>query len=304
MLKFLLCSTLLITSLSYAQSDLEKAVNLELNNEYPHFGLMVFESNKVLFTSYLIDKRGKLERQSGAPVLGVYEGALSSNGTISNVNLLQIDEAIQKNGITSAALSPNGEQLFITMRYSSKDMPKGTFNPDNFHIRVGEYVSEVGWTNFTVLPFCDPKYSYAHPAFSKDGKTMYFTSNIRGGKETTKGGSDIFKVDVLDNNTFSEPKNMGPNVNSYSKEMFPFVSHSGDLYLASNRPNGFGGFDIYKCKNNNKGGFGKAEKLPKPINSAQDDFGFIILNDEKTCFFTSKRTDGKGDDDIYKFIIN
>jgi hypothetical protein len=201
-------------------------------------------------------------------------------------------------------LSPDGKKLYVTTNYiNRKNKPKGDFKETNFHIEIAEYIEGIGWTNFKVLPFCKPQYSYAHPSLSTDGKTLYFTANIRGGKEIAKGPSDIFKVDVLGENTYSEPKNLGSQVNSYSGEMFPFISHTNTLYFASNRSNGVGGFDIYKSEMNEKGVFQKAKLLPQPINSKADDFCFVIEKTETSGYFSSKREEGKGEDDIYYFTV-
>tara|TARA_R110002049_G_scaffold143647_5_gene305850 strand:+ start:1818 stop:2084 length:267 start_codon:yes stop_codon:yes gene_type:complete len=83
--------------------------------------------------------------------------------------------------------------------------------------------------------------------------------------------------------------------------MFPFISTDNTLYFASNRPNGFGGFDIYKSKMNDDGTFEKAQKLPKPINSNKDDFSLIINSNNNSGYLSSKRNGGRGDDDIYYF---
>lgn len=293
----------LLVLLMGAQSNDYAIINLKLNTEYPHFGLMPVNDSKIIFTSYLLDKKGKFKRFQGNPILAVYEGNVTDVGNITDVTLIEIDPKQKIPQITSAVKTPDGKYLYITTVYTDRDRPKGNFKPTNFHIRVGEYKADVGWTNFKVLPFCQPKYSYAHPAFSADGKTLYFTANIRGGKETTKGGSDIFKIAVLGYNTFGEPKNLGSKVNSYSREMFPFVAQDNTLYFASNRPNGYGGFDIYKSKMNDEGVFEKAEKLPKPINSNKDDFSLITTNGCKSGYLSSKRLKGKGDDDIYYFNI-
>ncbi|MBP0903304.1 PD40 domain-containing protein [Mariniflexile gromovii] len=288
-----------LCSIGFSQTENFTVKNSEINTEYPHFGLMLVANSKIIFTSYLLDKKDRVERIQGHPILAIFEGEIDVDGAIQNIKNIEIDPDQKINYITSASMSSNGKQLYITTTFDDRN-----FDEDNFQIKVGEFKSGIGWTNFEVLPFCDSKYSYAHPALSKDGKTLYFTSNIRGGKETTKGGSDIFKVDILENGKFSEPKNLGSKVNSYSKEMFPFITGDNTLYFASNRPNGFGGFDIYKSQMSADGTFEKAEKLPKPINSPKDDFSFIIKNDRKTGYFTSKRDDGKGDDDIYYFSLN
>lgn len=275
--------------------------NSKINTEYPHFGLMLIDDSKIVFTSYLLDKKGRPKKVQGNSILTIYQGDISNSREITEVRPIQIDLKQKIPFITSATFSSDRQKLYITTVYTSKNKPEGNFKETNFHIEVGEFIEGVGWTNFKTLSFCNPKYSYAHPAFSKDGKTLYFTANITGGKETTKGGSDIFKVDVLENNTFSEPKNLSSKINSYSRDMFPFISADNTLYFSSNRPNGFGGFDIYKSKMNEDGTFEKAQKLPKPLNSNKDDFSLIINSNNNSGFLSSKRDKGKGDDDIYYF---
>lgn len=290
--------------LGFSQTENYTVKHLELNNEHPHFALMQVSNNKILFTSYLLDKKGRVKKFQGAPLLAIFQGEILENGDIQSISELQIDPEQNIKNITSATFSPDETKLYITTRYTYKNKPEGNFNMENFHIEVGEFKVGLGWTNFRIIPFCKPKYSYAHPTFSKDGKTLYFTANIRGGKSTTKGGSDIFKVNVLDNNIFSEPINLGSKVNSYGREMFPFMAQDNTLYFASNRSGGYGGFDIYKSKMNADNTFEKAIKLPKPINSPKDDFSLIINYENTSGYFSSKRIKGKGDDDIYYFILN
>lgn len=291
----------LIGLVGFSQTTNYKLVNLKINDDRPHYSLKYAENNKVIFTSYLLAKNGKIKKSSGNPIITIFEGALSPDGQIINEKRIQIDHKQLIGNITSATFSNDGKHIFVSAHYNAKDKPKGTFKATNFAIKVGEYVSDKGWTNFKVLPFCKPRYSYGHPVFSADGKTLCFIANIRGGKETTKGGSDLFKVDVLGNGAYSEPKNLGAKVNSYSREMFPFISADNTLYFSSDRPNGFGGFDLYNSKMNTDGTFEKAEKMPKPINSVKDDFNFIINKTNSSGYFSSKRLKGKGDDDIYYF---
>ncbi|MEP1489597.1 MAG: hypothetical protein ABJK28_14340 [Algibacter sp.] len=291
----------LIGLVGFSQTANYSLVNLKINDDRPHYSLKYAGDNNVVFTSYLLAKNGKVKKTSGNPIITIFEGTMSPDGEIINETPIQIDPKQLIGNVTSATFSNDGSHLFLSAHYNAKDKPKGTFKATNFTIKVGEFVSGKGWTNFKVLPFCKPRYSYGHPVFSNDGKTLYFIANIRGGKETTKGGSDIFKVDVLDNGTYSEPKNLGTKVNSYSREMFPFISADHTLYFSSDRPNGFGGFDLYKSKMNTDGTFDKAEKMPKPINSVKDDFNFIINKTNSSGYFSSKRLNGKGDDDIYYY---
>ncbi len=303
--KTLFTFLVLFGALGFSQAKIYKVKNLELNTKYAHFGVSLFSDNQVVFTSYQLTKKGKVKQSfDGQGILTVFKGTIAGDGNIQNVKEIKIDPKSNIESITSAVLSSNGKQIYITTTYTNKNRPKGTFNKANFHIEVGEYKAGIGFTNFKVLPFCKPRYSYAHPALSSDGKTLYFTANVRGGRETTKGASDIFKVDILGNNTFGKIENLGSKVNSYSREMFPSVSADGTLYFASNKSNGFGGYDLYRSKLNEDGTYAKAEKLPKPINSKEDDLSLVILPNDKAGFIVSKRKGGEGDDDIYYFTIN
>jgi len=302
MVRFLTCLLLFYGNIVLGQNNGFVVENLNSNNENPHFGLMKV-GDDVLIISFQLDKKGRPKRFLGEHKLTVFKEGFNTLEKIKGLPVLQIDKKSGISQITSATLSADKKAIYISTVYTSKNKPDVRFKETNFHLEKGEYQAGVGYTNFKVLPFCNPKFSYAHPALSPDGKTLFFTANVKGGKETTKGGSDIFKVDVLEDNEFSSPVNLGANVNSYGKEMFPFVAQDGTLYFSSNRPNGFGGFDIYKSNKGVDGLFSKAEKLEKPLNSNKDDLSFIISSGNNYGFLSSKRIGGKGDDDIYVFKL-
>ena len=276
--------------------------NLEINNKMPHFGLAIHNS-KVLITSYKTNKKGRVLTDGDDAILSLYEGDISVSGEITNVSPLLIANTEDVNHIVSATYSPDGKKLYVSTRYEKrKNRPKGKFKETNLHLEVAEYIDGKGWSNFTVLPFCLPKYSYAHPSVSADGKQLYFIANIKGtGKQYTKGKSDIYMVNIDEEGNYGVPENVGSKVNSYAKEMFPYISADNTLYFASNKPGGVGGYDIYKSEMDAEGSFKKAEILPKPINSIASDICFVLTS-SNSGYVTSKRKTGKGDDDIYYFV--
>jgi outer membrane protein OmpA-like peptidoglycan-associated protein len=152
------------------------------------------------------------------------------------------------------------------------------------------------WTNVIELPFNSDNFSCAHPALSPDEKELYFSSNRPG----SKGMSDIYKIAILENDTFGEPENLGDNINTEGRETFPFITQDNVLIFASDARAGLGGLDMYyvHLDSENK----EIKTFGQPINSSFDDFGLIYKDQIQDGFFTSNRPeDNKGKDDIYRF---
>lgn len=141
-------------------------------------------------------------------------------------------------------------------------------------------------------------YSVGHPALTPDGKTLYFVSNMPGGY----GETDIYKSELV-NGQWSKPENLGPDINTKGKEMFPYVDKNGILYFSSDGHAGIAGLDIYASIENEKGKY-TVTNLGEPLNSKYDDFGLAINTDSLKGYFTSNRPGGPGDDDIYSFAVS
>lgn len=154
------------------------------------------------------------------------------------------------------------------------------------------------WENYEGLPFNSNEYSVAHPALSKDGKRLYFASDMPGGY----GESDIY-VSYKEGETWGAPINLGSDINTPGMEMFPYVDENGDLYYSSNGKMGLGGLDVFTASYAN-GKWGNVTNLGAPVNSNKDDFGLIMAKDGKSGYFTSDRDGGMGLDDIYSFTRN
>ena len=164
-------------------------------------------------------------------------------------------------------------------------------------IRPQLFVSEKSnkrWKKAVPFQYNNPNYSLAHPALSPDGKNLYFSSDMPGGQ----GGKDIY-VCHKNGDEWSKPENLGSTINTESDESFPFITEDGSLYFSSDGWTGYGGLDIFKSEYKN-GNWTDAVNLKSPLNSGADDFGFIF-KDEKTGYFSSNRSGGAGDDDIYQF---
>lgn len=286
----------------FSQNDKINIVNLKVNDENNHFGVSYLEDNKIVFTSNMLSKRGKQEMLNGTPLVTLYQGEINNEGDIINVSPLQskLDDAAF-NMSASTFYTTDKKYIAITTNvYNTTRDANLSQKASKLRIEIGEYVEGIGWTNFKVPSFCNPRSSYGHPAISPDGKYMYFVSTMRG----TLGGTDIFRVTINENNVFGKPENLGAKVNTRKKELFPFIGKDNALYFSSNRPQGKGQLDIYKCDTLEDGNFSEAELLEAPINSRFDDYSFLLNDDLKSGYFTSARPKGKGGDDLYYFFSN
>lgn len=157
--------------------------------------------------------------------------------------------------------------------------------------------SESKWNEVEEFIYNSDEYSVGHSTLTPDGRTMYFTSNMPGGF----GETDIWKTN-LENGEWGTPVNLGKNVNTFDKEMFPSISPNGDLYFASKGHNGFGGLDIFVAYKDGDE-FMTPVNMGYPINTRFDDFSFTIMEGNKLGYFSSNRVGGKGSDDVYKVEI-
>jgi outer membrane protein OmpA-like peptidoglycan-associated protein len=145
------------------------------------------------------------------------------------------------------------------------------------------------------FPFNSNDYSVGHATVTKDGKRMYFVSDMPGGY----GQTDLY-VSEYKNGAWQKPENLGQAINTEGREMFPYVHEDGTLFFSTDGRAGLGGLDLYFTVPALDEYF-EPQSLGYPINSYADDFGFALNNDLKTGYFSSNRAGGKGKDDIYFF---
>jgi outer membrane protein OmpA-like peptidoglycan-associated protein/tetratricopeptide (TPR) repeat protein len=154
------------------------------------------------------------------------------------------------------------------------------------------------WSDIKELNINSKDYSVGHPIISLDGKTLYFASDMPGGF----GGADLYRATINSDGTVDTPVNLGKDINTEGQEMFPWISPDGLFFFSSNGHVGLGGLDVFVMSMNDNGmSFDNLTNVGKPLNSQNDDFAISFNKDGKSGYFSSNRTDGKGDDDIYSF---
>jgi outer membrane protein OmpA-like peptidoglycan-associated protein len=271
--------------------------NLSVNSQYSDFAPMFYNKEDIVFasandSSFLNTRRYKWDNQ---PYLDLYVGQLNEESTDVKNAVKFSKEVNSKYHEAGVTFSPDNKTMYFTRNNYEKKLRRDSDGINHLKIYQSKKV-DGEWTEATELPFNSDAYSTGHPALSKDGKKLYFVSDMPG----SIGDTDIFVVDILQDGGFSSPKNLGPEINTEQKEMFPFINDE-KLYFSSNGYTGLGGLDIYEAIIDEENGFSEVKNLGKPINSNKDDFSYIINEETKKGFFASNREGGKGFDDIYSF---
>ena len=190
----------------------------------------------------------------------------------------------------------DGNELFFTR--SSVYESQGN-NDENDQVQLKIYQATKGaedWENITALPFSSDKYSVMHPALSYDGQYLVFASNMEGGY----GGMDLYIVNRM-NGSWSDPVNLGSEINTKGNEVFPFLHQNGCLVFSSDGHSGMGGLDLYVTSWNKTDMFKGIQHLIEPFSSKKDDLGLIISADGTSGYMASDRKPTKGKDDLYRW---
>jgi Tol biopolymer transport system component len=101
--------------------------------------------------------------------------------------------------------------------------------------------------------------------------------------------------------TFGTPTNLGSPVNSTLGEIAPTISDDGlELFFMSNRPGGYGIYDLWVATRATKDDdWGEPVNLGSTVNSSADDAAPSISGDGLSLYFTTSRTGGSGDYDLW-----
>lgn len=182
-------------------------------------------------------------------------------------------------------ISPDGR----TALWFSRDRPAGAGGYDIWIVRK----SGGSWGAVSPVTFNSSGRDF-DPAFSPDGRFIYFCSDRPGGS----GGDDIWRV-VMSPAGFGEPENLGPGVNSAGDEFAPMMSRDGKrLLFSSNRAGGFGGHDLYVAGRTSER-FETPRPLSGSVNTAANEFDATFLADDATIVFARTRDLAKDRVDLF-----
>ena len=242
--------------------------------------------DELIFTS---SSKPEIYKNNGLPFLGIVKAPLKNPGEIGNQSIFSSALFKENANDGTPAFTKDGSTVVFARGNTGKSKDP---SPD-----VDLYMSKKtgnAWSEPERLSISDSIAWDGSPSFSADERTLYFSSNRRGGK----GGVDLYRVPIDNSGRFGRPINLGSTINTPGDELFPYVSANGKLYFSSDGHPSIGGLDLFVASRNENEIV--VEHLGVPINSIGDDFA-ISFSDSTQGYISSNRPGGKGDDDIYFF---
>lgn len=209
-----------------------------------------------------------------------------------------------------ATVSLDNKHIFLTI------CKPGKYSYTNCDIYTSDYIygynertyeEEWHWTTLMNLgPNVNGDDSWeSQPSLSADGNTLYFAT----AREDSRG-IDIYKTERDSSGGWGQAVNLGAPINSAQNDKTPFIhSDSRTLYFASETDDpdgrlGFGGYDVFYSKMDSNGNWMQPVNIGHPINTAENEHGFVVSTDGKMVYFASdKLKKGKTGFDIYAFEL-
>jgi hypothetical protein len=186
--------------------------------------------------------------------------------------------------------------IFFTSRRLRPDSTNANirdFDTDKYRDDI--YVSFKGKDGKWVQPELLNLNSDDHDAtisVSPDGNTLFIYQDSLGDGQV--------KYSTLIGETWNAPVKLGSDINSKYWETHCTISANGnELYFVSDRPDGSGKRDIYRCIKNSDGTWGKSENLGGAINTAYDEDAPFLSPDGAYLYFASKGHATMGGFDLF-----
>ncbi|MDR2084591.1 MAG: OmpA family protein [Bacteroidales bacterium] len=272
-----------------------KTINSKYSEFSPTWGDQSYTS--ILFTSSRESAKGKQNDEwTGERFSDIFMASFDVKGKWSQPVPIDEDNIVNTTANEGTPFSNyRGNRLYYTYCPDSKDIYVGC------KIYVARRNGKTWSDPKEVKLGGDSTCVTGHPTLTDDELTIVFASDRMGGL----GGKDLYiATRESTNSDFETPINLGNKVNTKGNEMFPHFRNDSTLYFSSDGHPGIGGLDLFYV-------YLDRNKIPKslpinagaPLNSSADDFGILFRPERNEGYFSSNRKGGKGNDDIYGFIV-
>ncbi|MFT3933410.1 MAG: OmpA family protein [Chitinophagaceae bacterium] len=256
-------------------SNLGDSINTAVSEYFP---ALTIDSKQLIFTRRVRNQNEDFYETNNAN--GVWSKATPLPGNI-NTNFNEGAQSISQDGqwlIFTGCNFPEG--------YGSCDLYISYLTPDGWSAaeNMGNRINTDQWESA--------------PSLSADKRDLYFASRRLGGY----GGSDIYVSHLLPGGRWSDPENLGPEINTIGDESCPFIhADNQTLYFTSNGHQGYGGDDLFLVRKGPGGKWSTPNNLGYPINTIENEGSLVITADGSIAYYASDRADSRGGLDLYTF---
>jgi hypothetical protein len=297
---------------------LEKATSKKLNSGYDPFDPNEKAAPVEALFYLAIAQHLNMKFSDSSESLELMKSQINKNHKLA----AQIDRALQINEfakllvagpkkytITNAGATINGVFAdfgpVLSFDESSMFFTSRRLRPDSTNAKIKDfitdkyrddiYVSFKGRDGKWALPELLNLNSDDHDAtisVSPDGNTLFIY------KDSLGDGQVMYST--LLGETWNAPVKLSSNINSKYWETHCTISANGnELYFVSDRPNGIGQRDIYRCDRNPNGSWGMAQNLGNAINTIYEEDAPFLSPDGKYLYFASKGHSTMGGFDLF-----
>ena len=290
-------------------SDRFELKTLSINSPNSDFGGSFYKDQLVFSTSRESKSIYKRTHSwTGLPFTSLYSGVITSDGLVSDAK--KFAKAIDsKFNESTPVFTKDGNTVYFTSARNASKKVYGWTKEPFLDIYKADYNEDGTITNSAPVKELNTKYHDGSVTISKDGNTMYFTSDSF--REDSFEKDKANKLKLGRNNIFKATKENGKwgaitslpfNSSDYSTGNPSLSKDAKTLYFSSNMPGSIGGVDIWKVAVAENGSFGTPENLGKTINTEGNE-SFPFIADENVLYFSSDAKQGLGGMDVYKIDL-
>ncbi|MGX7690128.1 OmpA family protein [Flectobacillus roseus] len=270
-----------------------------INTEYSELGPVMSPDGKTLFFGRKNHPQNKYGVNGSEQIAGSQDIWFSENTMGAWTPARRMSENLNRDQYNSIlSISPDGQTILMKGAYLN-----GQYETRGFSIAKK---LEGGWGLPRKLEI--PKYEKLsrgkneHGFLSADGKVLLMAFSEKKNSDE----DDIYASFLEDDGTWSEPMNLGDDINTNFTETTPFLAADGKtLYFSSNREGGKGSNDIYVCKRKDEtwGNWTEPQNIGEPINTDEYDAYYTIPASGDYAYFISGKS-SLGKKDIFRLKLD
>ncbi len=201
----------------------------------------------------------------------------------------------------------NGQPNFVNTISSTPDGQAVVMLLGNKYLDKGKMVAGVSISTNVGGKWSDPKPLEIENDYNYNEKANYFLANTRKSllmsveRDDTQGGRDLYVSFEKEDETWTQPLNLGKVINTVGEETAPFLaSDDKTLYFSSNGFSGYGGSDVYMSKrlDDTWTNWSPPKNMGPDINTKLDDLFFNIPSTSEYAYYSREVT--ADNSDIYR----